>query len=297
MVKLEDGKTKKRSLIKKYFSDEVYFEILKATMIADADNNEKGEIIKDILNQNGIPFNGLGHGTNRMGLLIDGYAFKFALDNDGKIDNLREAKYAKNLYPYVVKVYEVIPSGLISVTEFVEIFDMDDFNTRRGEMADILSEISKSYLIGDVGITSKNYVNWGKRLDGSICILDFAYIYSVTYNTFKCTACDNDSLLSYDDSYNKLVCPTCGHKYEFKDIRRRITKKEQAEEIGDIRTVGYNIHSDGEIVDIIKEFEPEDINKPKKKKKPDDEVKRLNKEHRKQLKEQKRAEKECCYWD
>ena len=74
---------KKRSLLLKYFSKDLYIEILRITMISDADNNEKGFLIKDLLRKNNIPFSPLGSGTNRIAVLIDGYAVKIALDRDG----------------------------------------------------------------------------------------------------------------------------------------------------------------------------------------------------------------------
>ena len=79
-----DEKTgSKRSLIAEYFSFDLCIEILKITMIADCDNNDKGFLIKDLLRNNNIPFSPLGSGTNRMAVLIDGYAVKIALDRDG----------------------------------------------------------------------------------------------------------------------------------------------------------------------------------------------------------------------
>ena len=81
---IEQVKTgKKRSLIIKYFTKDIYIELMRITMIADADNNEKGTLIKELLRKNDIPFTGLGSGTNRMAVLIDGYAVKIALDKDG----------------------------------------------------------------------------------------------------------------------------------------------------------------------------------------------------------------------
>ena len=81
---VDEQKTgKKRSLLKKYFSPDLYIEIMRITMMADADNNDKGFLIKDLLRQNNIPFSPLGSGTNRMAVLIDGYAVKIALDKDG----------------------------------------------------------------------------------------------------------------------------------------------------------------------------------------------------------------------
>ena len=265
---------KKRSLIIQYFTKDIYIEILRITMISSIDNNEKGMLIKKLLRDNNIPFSGLGPGTNRMAIQIDGYAVKIALDIDGMIDNKREMLYSKQLQPYVIKVYECIPTGLIAVTEYVEVFTKAEFYEYQDTMRDILGDISKQFLIGDVGVTGNNYLNWGIRNDGTVCILDFAYIYSVRYNVFVCN-CGDDSLLQYDKNYVKLVCPVCGRVYTFGEIRRKITKKQQELEIGDIRRLGYNLTSSEQSVDINPEFEPK--KKRKKKKSDEDKIRREQK--------------------
>lgn len=259
-------------------------ELMKITMLSDFNNNEKGDFVKKLLREREIPFNALGSGTNRMAVQIDGYAVKIALDKDGMIDNCREMLYAKALQPYVVKVYECVPNGLIAVTEFVEIFNLDDFHIHQEEMEDILKEVSEQFLIGDVGISGKNYVNWGTRNDGTICILDFAYIYSVNYNVFSCS-CNDETMLHYDKKYVNLICPVCGKKYTFGEVRRRITRKQQEEEIGDIRRLGYNLSKEEETLNYNPDFEPK-IHDSKKKKEltPEElEIKRA-KEEQKRLK-------------
>lgn len=195
-----------------------------------------------------------------------------------RIDNRREALYTKQLQPYVVKVYECIPNGLIAVTEFVEIFTLAEFHEHQEEMAEILSIISTQFLIGDCGITGKNYVNWGTRNDGTICILDFAYIYSVRYKIFSC-GCSDDALLRYDKNFVNLICPLCGRKYTFGEVRRKITKVQQEEEIGDIRRLGYNLTQSIQDVVINPEFEPNRRNK--KDKKELSETEKLIREYRK----------------
>lgn len=263
------AKTIKRSIINKYFTKEIYFELYRITMINDLDNIEKGYLIIDYLKSVGLNFSPLGSGTNRMAILLDGYAIKIALDKDGMIDNRREMLYTKDLQPYVIKVYECTPSGLIAVTEYVSAFtDKADLLSRYVIKArEILNNISQYYLVGDVGITEKNYGNWGiRKTDGSLCILDYAYIYSVRYTVFSCTNedCENpNSLLQYDNNFVNLICPSCGTKYSFAQLRQRITRKQQEEEIGDIRRLGYNITKDNEEVEIIPEFEHRDIIKPK----------------------------------
>jgi hypothetical protein len=255
---------KKRSLINTYFTKDIYIELLKVTLMTDVDNNDKGIIIKQILKNHNIPFTGLGSGTNRMAVLIDGYAVKFALDRDGEIDNCREVLYTKALQPFVIKVYESTPDGLIAVSEFVEIFTLDDFHIHQNQMRSLLKTISTNFLIGDVGVTTKNYLNWGFRSDGTICMLDFAYCYSVKYKLFECGTCSEQSLLTYDSDYNNLKCPNCGRTYTFGDIRKRISRTDQEKEIGDIRRLGYNIKSACEVVELNPEFEPKVYNKKEK---------------------------------
>ena len=257
--------TKKRSIILQYFTPEIMVKIQLITKTAGASNNDKGQMIKNLLYEYNIPFSSLGSGTNRLGLLIDGYAIKIALDEDGMIDNRREFKYTEVLQPYVVKVYEISPLGLIAVCEYVTIFTYDDFRKYADEMREILKDISTHFLMGDVGITGKNYVNWGYRDDGTVCILDFAYIYSVQYRLFTCS-CSDDSLLVYDDDFVKLICPRCGRKYTFGSIRKKFTKTQQENEIGDMDLQGYILRKPEELLTLIQSFEPVDKIKQKKKK-------------------------------
>lgn len=289
-------KTRKRSLIQKYFPPELYLELMKVTMMYDLDNNSKGNIIKSILDKNSdypvhypVDFYPLGSGTNRLGLLIDGYAFKFALDADGMIDNRREMLYTKNLQPYAIKVYECMPNGLVANSEYIQAFTLDEFRRHKDEMREILAMVSEQFLIGDVGITDKNYGNWGIKPDGQIAMLDFAYIYNVKYNLFSCS-CSDDSMLIYDDDFVNLTCNRCGRKYTFADLRKRITRKQQEDEIGDIRRLSYNITKEFEEVELVPEFEP-----PKIQAKHDKEMKKLS--PREQIaydykQEQKRKKKE-----
>ena len=283
----------KRSIINKYFSKDILLELIKITKLSDCDNNDKGMLIKDLLRANNIPFNSLGSGTNRMAVQIDGYAVKIALDLDGATDNKREMLYSKPLQPYVVKCYEGLPNGLVMVCEFVEIFNMDDFHMHKSEMEEILSDIAESFFMGDVGITTKNYVNWGTRMDGSICILDFAYVYSVEYRIFGCS-CSDEAVLNYDKNFVNFVCPLCGRKYTFGEVRRKITREDQEREIGDIRRIGYNLTKAEEEVELNPEFEPSKKKKEKKKSKKENEIDRLIKEYRQNKKDNSEY---LDYWD
>ena len=253
-----------RSLIKKYFPVDLLIQLDEITRQYDIDNNSKTPEIIKLLNDYAVPFEPLGNGTNRYGILIDGYAFKIALDRAGKIDNQREFKYSKAMYPAAIKVNEVTTTGLLSGFEYVSIFTLDDFYRYQEQMRAILREISRNFLVGDIGISSNNYVNWGIRNDGSICILDFAYIYSLSYKGFKCT-CDDEGILQFDNDFVYLKCPMCGKKFSFSDIRKRISRADEAAEIGDISELGYILHNAEEELEENPKFSPHDF--PKKKKK------------------------------
>lgn len=226
-----------RSLLLETFTPDQCIILEKLARTFSITNNQKAKMIMEHLNEWGIEFNQLGGGTNRLGLMLDGYVVKIACDKDGKIDNKREFIYSLRLYPYVIKCYEVYADGLIAVFEYVEIFTIDDFYKNQESMRKILSEIAKNFLIGDVGISSTNYVNWGFR--GEECvILDYAYIYDVSFKTFRCP-CSLDSTLYYDKDFNNLICPVCGKRYSFKEIRKKISRKDQDDEIGDLYQRGY----------------------------------------------------------
>lgn len=251
-VELQGTKMKMRSRILQYFPVELLMKLRQVSDAHGVSNNEKTPKIVELLNEYHIPFDRLGNGTNRYGILIDGYAVKIALDSAGRMDNRREFKYAHNLYPYVVKVYECLEDGLIAFFEYVTIFSMADYMACQDQMRDILREISQNYLVGDIGVSSNNYVNWGTRENGEIVILDFAYIYSLSYRGFECTKCDEHAQLQFDPDYNNLVCPFCKEKYSFSAIRRRISKEDEQNEIGNIMEAegAYKLTAPTQFVEI-----------------------------------------------
>lgn len=258
------------SMIKKYFSNELLLELTKLSMIHDVDNNSKGVAVNQILTAYGLPFRAIGSGTNRYAILIEDYIFKIALDEDGKIDNKREFMYTKLVQPYAIKVYECMETGLIITCEYYEVFTEDDFMNSKNqiEMRRILKELSKTFLIGDIGISKKNYTNWGYRqTDGCIGILDFAYIYKLSYKAFMCT-CKDRGMLYYDADYNNLICPMCGSKHTFWEVRRRISSKQEKEEIGDIKQKGYVVNKEWSEVPLDKRFTESKEKKKKPKKEP-----------------------------
>ncbi len=278
MYKLGD-QIRLTSVIRRRLSPELLVKIERTTRRYDLNNNKKGKIILRLLRDNGVEFRFLGQGTNRMGVQIDDFVFKIALDDDGHIDNKREFKYTKDLQPYVIKVYECTEDGLIAVTEMVTCFDDYDYMLQKqDEIRKILREVGNEYFIGDVGITEKNAANWGTRSNGDLVMLDFAYIYSVSYRLFTCT-CKDQEILQYDKDYNKLECPACHRIIDFAQIRRRISKADQANEIGDLTKQAYVLHKDVEFQEVNPEFSDVEEPEEKHKKEEDKKMSKKNKIH------------------
>lgn len=243
-----------RSRIHQIFSTEVLIDLMYVTYM-ELNNKERGDEIQRRLKEHGIKFLSLGSGTNRLGIQIEDTVFKIALDNHGMIDNKREFKYTDKLQPYVIKVYECTPDGLVMACEPFSPLSKDDMTRYKDEMLEILAKISRHFFIGDIGYNSDNYANWGiRKTDKKLGILDFAYIYTVNYNIFSCDNCESRSFLKYDKNYINLVCPACGTNYTFGQIRKRISKKVEKEEIGDITSLSYNITKPVEIVQENRDY-------------------------------------------
>lgn len=269
---IQESYSRKYSLVLDKFSEDALIELNEITMLS-CDNNTKCVRIRETLKRHGIQYEGLGSGTNRYGINMPGptgmVAVKIALDSDGMIDNRREFKYGPQLFPYVCKVYECTEDGLVAVFEYVTPFTLGDLHRFEEPIREILGKVSTSYMIGDVGISEDNYKNWGIRMVNGkeeICMLDFAYVYAISYKLFTCN-CDGITLVQYDDDFVGLHCPRCHKKYTFAHIRRKVTRKDQAIEIGNIKDQGYELHHPVEMIKDREEFMPFDEERKKKEKK------------------------------
>lgn len=232
-----------KSRIHQFFSEDCMKELNKVKRdVLISDNNKKIDLFCAILDKYDVPYTELGGGTNRFCIMIDNYAFKIAMDKDGEKDNWMEFSLTQELQPFVVKCYEC--NGLILVTEYVNLVTRDEFMAAKEEMRLILSYIAQSYLLGDVGTIPKNFTNWGYRDSGEWVILDFAYLYRIRGEEMKCGHVNKagetcDTFLEYDYDYSSLRCPRCGHKYMFNEIRGRISKEFEEEEVEFVKNLAY----------------------------------------------------------
>lgn len=223
------------------------------------DNNSKIDIINELLTRFEIDYVPIGPGTNRYAILIDGIVFKIALDDWGMRDNLNEFAMSRELQPYVIKVYEVNSSGTIMTCQYVTVIDKEEYLKQKEAILAILEDLSQSYLLGDVGYVSKNFLNWGYTDEGDLVILDFAYIYKVIAHELLCNNkdCISHPYLEYNSTYTELYCPVCKKKYTFMDIRRRYNKKDEEDLIRLTKELSYK--TQGKTYDI-----EVDVNEEKK---------------------------------
>lgn len=181
-------------------------------------NQDKMVAVAKLLKMYNVDYSVTGGATNRLALLIDGYIYKFALDTQGFKDNFIEYAISSELQPYVTKTYET--NGYILVAEYVNQMNLTMWRERRDEILRILSLLANHYLLGDVGYTEKNYMNWGTRDDGSLVILDYAYCHRATETLFKCERC-GEGLLTYDVNYTMLMCTNrangCNATYSYNE--------------------------------------------------------------------------------
>lgn len=198
------------------------------------------KLLSEYLGKKGFSYSFPGAGTNRMTVLINGYIYKIALDQDGYIDNLNEFIMSKEAQPYVTKTYET--NGLLAVAEYVTLISYEEFVEKKARILEILDDISREYLIGDMGWTQKNYTNWGYRKNSDdLVILDFGHMHRLSGEKLLCRECGQ--ILQYNSTFTKLKCLSCGKEEEFMTIKSRLSKKEERENIDNYLERAYVLNT------------------------------------------------------
>ena len=255
-----------KSRILKYINKDLMIRLNSIALdVLIPDNNTKVDLMVAAFEEHNVPFSELGPGTNRYAVLIDGYVFKIGMDKAGIIDNWAEFSLSQELQPFVTKCYEC--NGLIAVAEYVTVISKEEFQNSKDEVRQILSHFADSYLLGDVGSITKNFMNWGYRSDGSLVILDFAYIYRVIGEELMCGALKEDDttcsgILEYDINFHKLICPVCRKEYTFHEIRRKISREYEEKERDVIKQIAYKLTQPSQQVN--KSFNNPDVIKNEK---------------------------------
>ena len=178
-------------------------------------NAEKMKILLNLLHTYGVSFEILGGATNRIALQIEGYAVKFAIDEQGYRDNLVEYSLSAELQPYVTKSYET--NGYILIAQCVELMTKKTWVYHKTKIIKILDILSRDYLLGDVGYIDKNMTNWG-LIGTHPVILDYAYMHRLNEALFICDRCGKP--LTYDGTYDIIMCsghPNCKATYTYNE--------------------------------------------------------------------------------
>lgn len=182
----------------------------------------------ECLNDFHIPFLEAGTGTNRFIIKYDGYAIKIALDREGIADNKQEWAISGELAPDVAETYEVSSGGHLLSAAYVPAFtSASEMYAHSQSIQKILKGWSdRGYLLGDVGLTKINYANWGCSRQGRPVCIDYAYIFPIGMDIAQCL-CGCDHLVFADSTYTSYKCPACGHIYQDRDLRDRISTEER----------------------------------------------------------------------
>jgi hypothetical protein len=192
----------------------------------------KYDLIDQIMVRRG--FEKFQAGTNRVTyrfLEDQSFVAKVAYSKQSCKDNLREFENQHYLKPFVTKVFEVTPDGVLGFFERVKpINSREEFISVADDIFFLLTEfIIGEYVLDDIGVN--NFMNYGIRVThgkgGGPVLLDFPYMYKLDGNKIFCNApnefsptgrCDGE--IDYDDGFNKLRCCKCGAEYKAYELKK-----------------------------------------------------------------------------
>ena len=208
----------------------------------------------------GVRVDELGTGTNRLIVKYQGFALKIALDDEGVDDNRQEWAISELLAPYVPKTYEIsgdviykdksceIIGGHLLVADYAPaLANWSTMCVYRQQIKKILDEWdSRGFMLGDVGITKKNYANWGLLRGRPVCI-DSAYIFPGGYDLFACI-CGCKELNIVKSDYSSYRCAKCQTVFSDSELRARISNKKR-----------HELFSKVEGIRMVEEYEKHDV--------------------------------------
>lgn len=190
-----------------------------------------------------VPVSELGTGTNRLIVKYKGMAVKISLDDEGIDDNRQEWIMSDRLgadkrVPASHEIsggFKVLPDGskkilgghLLVASYAPALTSFQEMMLHQRTIRSILNDWSNEFMLGDVGITKKNYANWG-ILNGKIVCIDYAYIFPAEMQLFQCI-CGNSHLNIIKDTYSSYSCPKCGKKFSDSELRARISNQKRHE--------------------------------------------------------------------
>ena len=226
----------------------------------EPDNNVRSDRVNYLCSKLG--FKELGPGTNRIAFLKDGNVFKIALDRRGLIDNLSEYKRSIETPAALSKSYET--NRTILTCEYCSLMDVDQYQGQKDQLRKILELLSTKYIMDDLGLTPKNYCNWGYRANGALVAIDYAYLYP--YEKYPdVLRCSCGGLIESNSSYTGYKCSksSCGNVYTPTELLQRFPMDFEDDETEEIYKNYFNhtnrdmiiLDSNGEVLTTVSQPE------------------------------------------
>jgi hypothetical protein len=214
----------------------------------------------DILRSYNVDFNVVGCGTNRFITKYDGYAVKIALDKEGIADNKQEWAVSEMLDPDVAETFEISNGGHLLVASYFPAFtSANEMFCYSVQIQDILKKWnSRGFLLGDVGLTKVNYANWSPGRNGHPKCIDYGYVFPGSLDLFQCI-CGCDALTVTDANFTAYQCTKCGHVYQDRDLRNRISATERAKLFGNTTGIRMKEAFENHEIDpkyVVHEYNP-----------------------------------------
>ena len=191
---------------------------------------KKLKAIREIMHAKG--FRKLSQGTNRITYSYyedPSIVVKIATDKKGMTDSPREFINQERLKPFVTKIFEVTPDGVVGEAERVQpITSREEFLSCADEIYGLLNLLTSKYVLADIG--SHYFMNYGIRSNNfGPVLLDFPYLYEVDGRKLVCSAPNFNEpsgicggWIDYDPGFNELVCIKCGVRYKAVEIAKGI---------------------------------------------------------------------------
>lgn len=207
----------------------LYWAATSKSMAGNVDNRRK--IIRQVLEPRG--FKRLTGGTNRDVFVHyedQSIVAKVALDMVGLGDNQKEYDVQRELFPWVTKMIQVCPSGVLGFAERVTpILSRKEYNAYLPMIYVMLNEVLGKYIMEDIG--TEFFKNIGIRKDFGAVLLDYPYAYELDANKLQCsnvlldgTICGGE--IDYDSGMNYLLCKRCGKRYYASELQKQVDKSQ-----------------------------------------------------------------------
>lgn len=191
------------------------------------------QAIDDVMRPRG--FVKLSSGTNRVCykfLEDDKFVAKVAIDAVGIKDNPREFMNQHIFKPFVTKIFEVDPTGVVAIAErVIPVTSREEFESIADDVYNVITDwfIGK-YIMADIG--THYFMNWACRRGFGPVLLDFPYVYELDGNKLYCSEPNDNSptgrcegVIDYDDGFNFLICSICGKRYRVQELAKAIKEE------------------------------------------------------------------------